>query len=121
MYLNKLLLKGRVGAPPESGQTGEHVFCRFSVATKRGDHVEWHKVVAYGKLAGVCKSYGKGDWVFLECFINTRESLSEGRVRKITDLVVENAHLVEKRCGDSAAEEPLLLKEESMYQRPRFV
>lgn len=112
-YMNKVLLKGRLGKNPEIRKmpSGDSV-CNFSLATKSGSHVEWHRVVAYGARADyVNAAFGVGDVVYLEAEIKTREfttaeDKANGRQpRKVTELIVEEAHLVRKRGNNSENEE----------------
>jgi single-strand DNA-binding protein len=84
MALNKVMLIGNLGRDPEvrtlpNGQTVGN----FSVATNenftdkagnRQDHVEWHQVVVFGRLAETCAKYlGKGRQVYVEGRLRTRE------------------------------------------------
>lgn len=107
-YLNKVMLKGRLGKDPELRfmPSGDPV-CNFSMATRSGKHVEWHKMVAYEVLAEYVKtSFATGDFVYVEAEIRTREFLTaedkmHGRKpRKVLELVAHEAHLLAKR-GDS--------------------
>lgn len=110
MYLNKTLIKGRIGQNPALRYlpSGDPV-CNFSVATKSGNHVEWHKIVCYKALAEfTAGSFKGGDLVFLEAEIRTREfqtaeDKAAGRkARKVVELIASEVHLVTKRGGEDS-------------------
>lgn len=95
--MNKVILMGRVGKDPESrdfGQGGQA--CNFSVATNetwkdksgvKQEKTTWHKVVCYGKLAGICQEYvKKGKQILIEGKINTRSYDKEGAKVYITEV-----------------------------------
>lgn len=107
-YLNKVMLKGRLGKDPDLRfmPSGDAV-CNFSVATRSGEHVEWHKIVAYQKLAEYAKEvFARGDFVFVEAEIRTREfqtaeDKANNRTRSVRELIAAELHLLSKR-GESA-------------------
>jgi len=78
--LNKVLLIGRLGRDPEERTTtGGTRVSTFSLATDtfRGNNgdktTEWHRIVAYGKIAELCNQYlRKGKLVFIEGSLQTR-------------------------------------------------
>lgn len=84
MSLNRAMVIGNLGADPEftSLPTGRLVIS-FSVATsdsyvdrngQKRSRVEWHRVVAFGKLADTCHQYlKKGRQVYVEGRLRTRE------------------------------------------------
>ena len=75
--LNKVMLIGHLGKDPELkyGQSGNPV-CSMTLATDEGytdkdgnkvDRVEWHRIVAYQRLAETCGQYlQKGRLVYVE-------------------------------------------------------
>ena len=104
-YLNKVLLKGRLGKDPDLRYmpSGDPV-CNFNIATRSGSHVEWHKIVAYTELAEYVNSEFKvGDFVYIEAEIRTREfqtaedKLNKRKPRKVLELVAHEAHILKKR------------------------
>ena len=112
-YLNKVMLKGRLGKDPELRfmPSGDPV-CNFSMATRIGKHVEWHKIVAYENIAEYVKAaFATGDFVYVEAEIRTREFLTaedkaNGRKpRKVLELIAHEAHLLAKRGEPSEDEE----------------
>lgn len=82
--VNKVILIGNLGADPEVRYTpsGQPV-ANFRIATsetwmdKQGqkqERTEWHRVVAWGKLAELCGEYlQKGRQVFIEGKLQTRQ------------------------------------------------
>ncbi|HOT00339.1 MAG TPA: single-stranded DNA-binding protein [Acidobacteriota bacterium] len=114
--LNKVMLIGRLGRDPELRytQNGQTV-AKFSVATdevwvdKSGtkqSRVEWHNIVAWGKLAEICNQYlKKGRLVYVEGRIQTRqwEDQSGGK-RSTTEIVISDMNILESRTA--AAAEP---------------
>lgn len=82
--VNKVFLVGRLGRDPETKYTGSgQAVANFSLATEesfkdrngeRQKRTEWHKVVAWGKLAEIAQQYLKrGSLVFVEGKIQSRE------------------------------------------------
>ncbi len=82
--VNKVILIGNLGADPELRYTpsGQPV-ANFRIATseswvdKQGqkqERTEWHRIVAWGKLAELCGEYlAKGRQVFVEGKLQTRQ------------------------------------------------
>ncbi len=103
-YINKVIIKGRVGADPVQRflPSGDAVI-NFSVATPSGKHVEWHPVVGYKELADRAKAeFASGDVVYIEGEIRTREMMTaedkaaSRKPRKIREVIASAMHLVEK-------------------------
>lgn len=95
--LNKATLIGRVGKDPESKQLTQSTVTNFSIATSdkykdsNGEQVEkteWHNIVAWGRLAEVCRDYlKKGSLVYVEGKIETRSwEDKEGQKRYTTEI-----------------------------------
>lgn len=99
--LNKAILIGRLGKDTEIRYTpnGKAV-ANFSVATdesykKEGgekvEKTEWHKVVAFDKLAEICGKYlTKGKLVYIEGKIQTRSWEDKDGSKKYTTEIVAN-------------------------------
>lgn len=96
--LNKVMLIGNLGADPEVRQTNSgNSVASFTIATsekykKEGEQVEkteWHKCVAWGRLAEICGEYlRKGSRVFVEGKLETRKwQDKEGNDRWTTEIV----------------------------------
>ncbi|MGH7458852.1 MAG: single-stranded DNA-binding protein [Longimicrobiaceae bacterium] len=91
--LNKALIIGNLGADPEIRTTGSGTrVAQLSIATSRswsnkeGDEqekTEWHRVVAWAKLAEVVERYlKKGDRVYIEGEIQYRSYEDKDGVTK---------------------------------------
>ena len=111
--VNKVILVGNLGKDPESRVTsnGEAV-CTFSIATTEswrdkatGDKkevTEWHKVVAYGKLAEIAGEYlRKGSQVYVEGKIKTRKwQDNNGQDRYTTEINTSALTMLGKKGDD---------------------
>ena len=82
--LNKAMIIGRLGDDPELRQTQSNTsVATLSVATterykdrngEQQEKTEWHRVVAWGKLADICDQYlKKGDLAYFEGPIETNK------------------------------------------------
>lgn len=107
--LNRAQLIGNLTKDPESRQTpnGANV-CSFSVATnyawkdangEKKEKVEFHNIVAWGKLAEICQQFfKKGKKVFVEGRIQTRDWEGDDGVKRYkTEIVAENAIIMSPR------------------------
>jgi len=98
MSVNKAILVGNLGRDPEirhvpSGQT----VANFSIAT-----TEWHRIVAWGKLAEVCAQYlKKGRQVYVEGRITNRQyDAKDGSgKRSTTEIVAQTIQFLGGRAG----------------------
>jgi single-strand DNA-binding protein len=120
--LNKVLLVGRLGGKPELRYLpqSERAIARFSLATNERsfnpqtkesrDHTEWHKIVAWGKLAEFAEKYlAQGRQVLIEGKIRTRPwQDKEGNKRSTTEVEAFSIILLGKREGtaEPVAQEP---------------
>ncbi len=84
MSVNRAILVGRLGRDPETRYTsGGQAVCNFTMATdetyrdragERQKRTEWHRIVAWGKLAEICQQYlKKGSLIFVEGRIQSRQ------------------------------------------------
>lgn len=110
--LNKVLLIGNLTRDPNLRFTPNGTaVCSFGLATNRTwtpsdggekqEKVEYHNVVAWAKLAEICGSLlHKGDKVFVEGRMQTREWKSDDNVeKKITEVVIDNMMLLHSAGG----------------------
>jgi single-strand DNA-binding protein len=98
--INKVILLGNLGKDPEvrSTQSGSKI-ATFSVATseswkkdgERQERTEWHRVVAFGKVAEIIEDYcQKGTTVYIEGCIRTRKwTDKDGNDRYSTEINIE--------------------------------
>jgi len=100
--VNKVILIGNLGADPEvkylsSGTT----VANFRMATsesrvnrssgEKTTITEWHRVVAFGRLAEICGEYlSKGKQVYIEGRIRTRSWEDKEGNRKFTTEIIAN-------------------------------
>ncbi len=107
--VNKALLIGRLGADPEVRYTPDGTMvANFRLATdlqwkdKNGEKIqrtEWHRIVAYGKLAEICSNYlSKGKLIFIEGRIQTRSwEDKDGVKRSTTEIVASNMQMLDSK------------------------
>ena len=108
-YLNKAMVIGNLGRDPEMRYTqGGQAVTNFSVATSRRwtgqdgeprEDTEWHRIVAWGKLAEICNEYlSKGSSVYIEGRIQTRQYEDrEGVTRYTTEIVAREMQMLGSR------------------------
>jgi single-strand DNA-binding protein len=108
MDLNRAQLIGNVTRDPDvrTTPTGQSV-CSFGVATNaqwtdaqgsKQVRTEFHNVVAWGKLADICRQYlSKGKKIFLEGRIQSREwEAQDGQKRTRTEIIAENMIMLDR-------------------------
>src|SRR3989344_1589251 len=118
MNLNKVMILGNLTRDPELRQTpGGKSVCSFDVATNRvwlsasgekTEKAEFHRIVAWGKLAEICGQYlTRGRLVFIEGRIETRswQDQQSGQKRYRTEIVAE-AMQMGPRLGDRQTASP---------------
>ena len=100
--VNKVFLIGHLGSDPQARYTqAGRSTASFSLATneswtqkngEKGEHTEWHNVVAWDKLAEFSQQYlFKGQLVSVEGKIHTRRwENKEGVKGKITEIICSN-------------------------------
>jgi single-strand DNA-binding protein len=111
--INKAILVGNLGADPEmrATQSGNKV-ATFNLATterfkgkdgKIQDTTEWHRIVAWGRLAEICGEYlHKGSRVYLEGKIQTRAwDDKDGNKRYTTEIVAREVKMLSPKGGES--------------------
>jgi len=106
MSVNKAILIGRLGADPEIRYTADgQPVANFRIATserwtdKNGnkqERTEWHRIVAFGKLAETCGEYlSKGRLVYIEGRLQTRSYEDrEGIKRFVTEIVAQTMQML---------------------------
>jgi len=118
--LNKVLLIGRLGKDPDIRYTPDgSPVASFSLATSenwtdksgtRQERTEWHNIVAWNKLADICKQLlAKGRQVYIEGRIQTREYTDrEGAKRRITEIIASQMVMLGSRPqGAEAGVQPM--------------
>jgi single-strand DNA-binding protein len=122
--LNKVMLIGHLGKKPELTYLPkiERAVAKFTLATNERyfnpstnestDRTEWHKIVAWGKLAEFCEKYlDKGKQIYLEGKLRHRSyEDKDGNKIYATDVEAENITFLGKREDQTEdqyhAEEP---------------
>ncbi len=117
--LNKVILIGRLGGKPDLRYLPqkERAVARFSLATNERFfnpstnesqiRAEWHRVIAWGKLAEFCEKFlTQGKQVLIEGKLRTRTWQDrDGNKRSTTEIEAQNIILLGKR-EEAAGVEP---------------
>lgn len=110
--LNKAMIIGRLGQDPEVRYTQSNTaVATLNMATNERfkdrngefqERTEWHRVVAWGRLAEICQEYlKKGSLVYIEGPIQTREwEDKDGQKRYTTEIKALTMTMLDSR-GDS--------------------
>lgn len=119
--VNKAIIVGNLGQDPELRHTNSgNPVTNFTVATNRqwtssdgtkNEDTEWHRVVAFGRLAEICEQYlQKGRKVYVEGRIQTRswEDEKTGMKRYMTEIIAREMVILDSpgSGGRSFAAEP---------------
>ncbi|MFZ5586636.1 MAG: single-stranded DNA-binding protein [Thermodesulfobacteriota bacterium] len=109
--VNKVILVGNLGADPEMKYTaGGTPICTFRLATSESfkdrdgnqqERTEWHRVVAWSKLAELCGQYlSKGRQVYVEGSLRTRSwDDQDGNKRYTTEVVARDVQFLGSGAG----------------------
>ena len=118
-----MILIGNLGRDPEIRYTtGGQAVANFTLATKEGrvskdgekqEFTEWHRIVAWGRLAEICGEYlSKGKMVYIEGTLRTRSwEDKEGRKRWTTEVLARNMQMLSpssERKGPSTGVDEVL-------------
>lgn len=117
--VNKVILIGNLGADPEIRYTPAGVaVATFRMATterfkgndgEAQEHTEWHRVVAWARLAEICGEYlKKGAKVYIEGKIATRKwTDQQGEEHYTTEIIAREMKMLSGRSGQAPGpEEP---------------
>lgn len=111
--VNKVILVGNLGQDPEVRySTSGSPVANFSIATseswndkngQRQERTEWHRIVAWGKLAELCGEYlSKGRQVYVEGKLQTRNwEDRDGNKRYTTEIIANQVTFLGGREGAS--------------------
>jgi single-strand DNA-binding protein len=111
--VNKVILVGNLGSDPELRHTPSGTtVANFRVATnevftnrngERNERTEWHRIVAFGRLAEICGQYlKKGKQVYLEGRIQTRDWEDQTGNKRYTTEVIATQMVMLGRAGDAS-------------------
>lgn len=109
--VNKVILIGNLGADPEVRYTASgQAVANLRLATterwvnksgERTEQTEWHRVVAWGKLAETCGQYlQKGKQIYVEGKIRTRQWQDQTGQKRYTTEIVANNLVMLGRAGE---------------------
>ncbi len=93
--MNKAMVIGNLGSDPEVRYTANQTpVATFSLASterwkdgegNRQEHTEWHRIVAWGRLAEICGEHlNRGDKVFIEGKLRTRKWTDREDITRFT-------------------------------------
>lgn len=120
--VNKAILIGNLGADPEvrNTQSGKQV-TTFRIATsekwtdqggQQQERTEWHRIVAWGKLAEICGQYlAKGRRVYVEGRIQTRTYDKDGQTHYATEINAQTVQFLDSGQGDNEGSKPRTQRE----------
>jgi len=102
--VNKVILIGNLGSDPEVRYTASNeAVATLRLATnevwtdrdgKRQERTEWHRVVAWGRLAEICKEHlSKGRQIYVEGSLQTREWQDKDNNKRFTTEI--KAHVIQ--------------------------
>ncbi|MBI5047510.1 MAG: single-stranded DNA-binding protein [Deltaproteobacteria bacterium] len=112
--VNKAILVGRLGKDPEiKYMPSGTAIANFTMATsenykdkdgQKQERTEWHRIVAFGKLAEICGEYlAKGKQVYIEGRIQTRSwDDKDGNKKYMTEIVANTMQMLGKPEGTAA-------------------
>jgi single-strand DNA-binding protein len=113
--VNKVILIGRLGRDPDLKYTPSGApVANFSLATdesfkdrngEQQSRTEWHRIVAWGKLAEICGEYlTKGKQVYVEGSIRSREYEDKsGNKRTVYEIVARQMTMLGSRADSERA------------------
>ena len=106
--VNRVILIANIGQDPETRYlpSGEAVV-NFSAATSESwkakdgtkqDRTEWHKVVAFGRLAEIISEYArKGSKIYISGSLRTRKWEKDGQPHYTTEIVAKEMQLLDRK------------------------
>ena len=105
--VNKVILLGRLGKDPEIFDS----FCRLSLATSqvsiakdgtKKEFTEWHKLVAFGKVARIIGDYlKKGSLVYVEGKLSTSSyEAKDGGKRYSTEIIIDVVKFLDGKTAE---------------------
>jgi single-strand DNA-binding protein len=115
--INKVILVGNLGADPEVRYTASGTaVARFNLATTERfkdrednwqDRTEWHRIVAWRKLAEICGQYlSKGSQVYIEGKIRSSTWEKDGVKRYTYEIWADTMQMLGARRGLEREPEP---------------
>ena len=130
--INKVILIGHLGDEVKMHYfEGGNSIGRFPLATnetytnrqtgERITNVEWHNIVVRNKLAEICEKYlTKGDRVYCEGRIKTRQYEVDGQKRYTTEIQVQDMTFLSTKKDPNAAPSHMSQNQESSSPAPNI-
>lgn len=115
---NRVILMGHLGQDPEMRYTPSGTaVANMNLATNRAwknsrgekqESVQWHRLVAWRKLAEICGQYlKKGSLIHVEGELVTRKYIDKANNnRYITEIVIHHLQMIKTTNGDSKSDTP---------------
>ncbi len=115
--VNKVILIGNLGADPEIRHLQDGVsVANFNLATseyfkdkntgERREQTEWHRVVAWRRLAELTEKYlKKGSKVYIEGKLRTRKWEKDGVDRYTTEIMADEMTLLDRPSGQAQGQD----------------
>lgn len=128
--LNRVQLIGNLTRDPELRYTPQGTaVCSFGMATNRSwttdagekkEQVEFHRIVAWNKLAEICSQFlKKGRRAYVEGRLSTRSwTAQDGTNRQTTEIVINDMIILDSRREDVGDVESQAEKAESSGEQP---
>jgi single-strand DNA-binding protein len=116
--VNKVILIGNLGRDPELRYTPSGAaVANFTLATNESwtdkdgntqEHTEWHRIVAWNRLAEICGEYlKKGSQIYVEGRVRTRSwEDKDGVKRYVTEVIAREIQMLGRREGGAIPEPP---------------
>jgi len=143
MYLNKVMLIGRLGVKPEIRYVMEDTpVATFRMATtepyrtkegEKRENTEWHNIVAWRNLAKFCETYlDKGMLIYLEGRLHTRSwQGQDNATHYTTEILADVIRMMEPKSArdgqpampsqpNAPAAEPFAQPQDSAAETPAF-
>jgi single-strand DNA-binding protein len=114
--VNKVILVGRLGQDPDIRYSPNGVaIAKFSLATNENvpagegkweERTEWHRIVAFGKLAEICGNYlAKGRLVFVDGSIRSNQwEDAQGQKRTAIDIIARDIQMLGSAGPDAQSQ-----------------
>lgn len=123
--INKVILIGNTGGTADVKMISDTKVAKLSLATTQSwkdsagawhNKTTWHNLIGWRGLADLMAKIGKGEKIYVEGSIDTREYMKDDEKRYATDIVIDTLRRLESR-NDSASM-PSEVPEKWMNDKP---
>ena len=104
--MNTVCLVGNVGKDPDVKAVNDTTVANFTLATRETkDHIEWHRITAWGKQAEVAQKYiHKGSRIGVTGRLQTRSwDDKDGTKRYVTEIIANRVELLNSKGEETNA------------------